>query len=151
MYIVCMKLGCYYQGISSHFAHRQGLLVTQYVTQAHWHLSMFSMKTCERISLSISWLQTLYRAEDDLELPFLPLPPKCWDCRCGPPCQVYRVLGIVPGAWCMLGKCSNSATSSALTILSTTYCFPSRRLQSVSLIHPYFLTTQQPISFWNKL
>lgn len=64
-------------------------------------------------------------ARDDLELTLL-------SHRCASTHLVYAVLGLEPGALCMLGKC----------------CIPALSWSFIhSLIHPSFIQQMAPVSF----
>lgn len=52
-----------------------GLLATKPSLQSH----------AFAVSRSLGWFWTHHVSKTRLELPILPLPPKCWDCRCAPP------------------------------------------------------------------
>lgn len=54
-------------------------------------------------------LSLLFSNKDDLEfLILLPLLPYCQDYRCAPPHVVYALLGIEPGASCVVGNHSTN-------------------------------------------
>lgn len=91
---------------------------------------VFYENVWDRISCRINWLQTLYGAEDDLELIFL-LPPKVWAAMLN-----LQSAGDHAWVWRMPGKWSNSAASSALAVLS-------HELQSITYppILPYHPAT----------
>lgn len=63
----------------------------------------------DRVLCSPGYPQTCCVSVDGLEfLTSLPPPPWCWDYRHAPPCVLYVVLRLEPGALCMAGKLSHN-------------------------------------------
>ena len=75
------------------------------------------------------WVQaspkTSYVTEQCLELQiFLPLPPKCWDFSCIPPCLAHKAQAIELRALCMLSKHSVNRSYSPYAWLCVSACVP---------------------------